>query len=94
MAGSFWGSNLPNMLESEECSLEEILNEDDVLQSCYRNQDLMKFLQNKDRMKKMISYAIVVPVHDDEKSYKTVLWLQWQQYLKHTGGERITARGK
>ncbi|XP_024522094.1 serine/threonine-protein phosphatase 6 regulatory subunit 2 isoform X2 [Selaginella moellendorffii] len=69
MAGSFWGSNLPNMLESEECSLEEILNEDDVLQSCYRNQDLMKFLQNKDRMKKMISYAIVVPVHDDEKSY-------------------------
>ncbi|XP_024540760.1 serine/threonine-protein phosphatase 6 regulatory subunit 3 [Selaginella moellendorffii] len=70
MAGSFWGSNLPNMLESEECTLEEILNEDDVLQSCYRNQDLMKFLQNKDRMKKMISYAIVVPVHDDEKSYK------------------------
>ena len=73
MAGINFGSNLTDILEKEDFTLEEILVEDDLLQEVKsRNPTLIQFLSEADTIEAMVKYVTVRPEEDvtDELLYR------------------------
>ncbi|XP_019861189.1 PREDICTED: serine/threonine-protein phosphatase 6 regulatory subunit 3-like [Amphimedon queenslandica] len=73
----FWKINfrptsaIDGLLDKEDCTLNEILDEDDVLQEVKsQNKKLVEFLQKEDNLETLVKYACVVSEPDLEDKYK------------------------
>jgi len=57
------------MLNRDNCSLEELLEEDEVIQECKNmNTKLINFLSNASKLKQLINYIIIEPEAEDSHS--------------------------
>ena len=57
------------MLNRDNCSLEELLEEDEVIQECKNmNTKLINFLSNSSKLKQLINYIIIEPEAEDSHS--------------------------
>eukprot|EP01083_Nonionella_stella_P048399 129431_1 len=82
MQGSFWTTSfgamyssatspIDDLLESDECTLEKLLDEDEVIQECNAlNAGLVEFLSSAESIRKIIAYITVFPAEDDDEKRK------------------------
>ena len=66
---SYSTSQIQTLLEKEDVTLEEIMNEEDVLQECKStNEKLLEFLTTVENLSKLVDYIVSVPSENlDEK---------------------------
>ncbi|KAJ3432290.1 serine/threonine-protein phosphatase 6 regulatory subunit [Anaeramoeba flamelloides] len=75
-------SKIDSILSKEKPTLEELLNEDDLLQECrYGNKKLLKFLTNTKNLKKLLIYLLVDPKTTNENQEISKLKLLKFPYL-------------
>jgi serine/threonine-protein phosphatase 6 regulatory subunit 3 len=70
---NFAPSNIEQILEKEEFSLEELLDEEDFVQECKHccNQSLLDFLATEESISKMVCYMVdAPPPESDQMEYK------------------------
>lgn len=71
---NFWSSfkcqpseSIEKLLRKEDCKLEELLDDSDILQECKNsNKNLIKYL-NRDKIKELIDFITVMPEKDEHK---------------------------
>jgi len=71
---NFWSSfkcqpseSIEKLLKQEDCKLEELLDDNDILQECKNsNKNLIKYL-NRDKIKELIDFITVMPDEDEHK---------------------------
>lgn len=62
-------SPIESLVENDGCTIQEILDEDDVLQECKsHNEKLIEFLSRKENIVSLIDYITVLPSESDDDS--------------------------
>uniref|UniRef100_H2ZK15 Uncharacterized protein n=1 Tax=Ciona savignyi TaxID=51511 RepID=H2ZK15_CIOSA len=67
-------SNIDTLLEKEDITLQELMDDDDVLQECKgQNTKLVDFLSKVEVMEELVSYIITEPSEDTDDAMNDVL---------------------